>query len=130
MKLSVLVLTEDQEPLGARALGLQLSHGIDGEGRACTLEFASVDHAAGFACQQRRQHRRAVVGVCHHPTGFLPRCTGRQPAQFVERELLRSSSTQREVRQVRRIEASTQQADARGCAQASPAQSRAGKKSL
>jgi hypothetical protein len=34
------------------------------------------------------------------------------------------------VRQVRRIEASTQQADARGCAQAPPAQSHTGKKSL
>jgi len=75
------------------------------------------------------QHRDAIGAGCRQAVALVRRLPRRQPHQLVERELAERAARQRQVREVRRIEAAAEEARLAGDGVQDAIQSRGRRKS-
>ena len=106
----VLVLAEDQEPLGAGLGGSELAHRVEREAGAAPAQLDRGRAEARLA-GDRQAHHRLAVGAVGEAARLLPRLADRNPAQLVELELLERELGERDVGVVDRVEAAAEQAD-------------------
>ena len=97
-------------------LGLQRSHGVDGVARAGAVELAAVEHEARLTTSRGLDHGGAMRAA-GELARLLPRLSDGDPVQLVEAQMFERGARERDVRDMRRIEAAAEQADARGAAQ-------------
>src|SRR6187397_1860016 len=107
----VLVLAEDQHPLGSRLGGDELAHRVQRVADAAPAQLAAVDDEARLA-SDRQPHHRLAVGAVAHLAALLPRLADRDPAHLVELELLEGEPGQRDMGVVDRVEAAADHANA------------------
>jgi hypothetical protein len=133
VELAELIGADHQVQRRAGEFGRQLAQRVDGVARALAPKLARVEHEAGLAGHEQTQHGLALRGAGMEAARLLPRLAGRQQVQLVQPQRIARDTGQRQVREVRRVEAAAIDADAargRGVHQFSSAQSRGRRNSV
>ena len=101
---------EKVEP-GLRILRLQRLQRVYGEGGACALQFALVNHHLRLVRKGQSRHRQTMLRGTQC-SRLVPGLPGRNDVQTVEFELLDGCIGQRHVRMMRRVERTAKYANA------------------